>query len=147
MNMPGNEFRTFQIEIVRMRIAFRQCLMRTLKKQGFAITYEMLQVLSSLWREQGVAQQVLAERTAKGKATLSCLMNSMEQKGYVCRKEDPADKRNKLVYMTPEGERFWYQILPTLNELYRRLEQRIGVAQIQRMTRELKTIEDALQEA
>ena len=147
MNMPGNDFRTLQIEIVRMRIAFRQCVMRLLKNHGVGISYEMVQVMSSLWREHGVSQQVLAERTAKGKATLSSLMNNLERKGYIYRREDPADRRNKLVFMTPEGEAFWHRILPLLNEQYARLEQHLGLQRIQRMTRELMEIEDALQKA
>ena len=64
----------------------------------------MLQVLSSLWHEQGISQQILAERIAKDKACLTNLMNNLEKKGYVYRKEDPADRRNKLVFLTPEGE-------------------------------------------
>lgn len=147
MKPTGNDFRTLQIEILRMRIAFRQCVMRVLKNHGVGISYEMVQVMSTLWREQGVSQQVLAERTAKGKATLSSLMNNLERKGYICRREDPADRRNKLVFMTPEGEAFWNQILPLLNEQYARLEQHIGLERIQRMTRELMEMEDALQKA
>lgn len=147
MKPSGNDFRTLQIEILRMRIAFRQCVMRVLKNHGVGISYEMVQVMSTLWREQGVSQQVLAERTAKGKATLSSLMNNLERKGYICRREDPADRRNKLVFMTPEGEACWHRILPLLNEQYARLEQHIGLERIQRMTRELMEMEDALQKA
>lgn len=62
----------------------------------------MLQVLSSLWHEQGISQQILAERIAKDKACLTNLMNNLEKKGYVHRKEDLADRRNKLVFLTPE---------------------------------------------
>lgn len=100
----GNEFRELMIQIFRTRMAFRRAMQRTLKDNNAGITFEMLQVLSSLWHEQGITQQALAERTAKDKACLTNLMNNLEKKGYVYRKEDTNDRRNKLVYLTPEGK-------------------------------------------
>ena len=99
------------LQVVRTRMAFRRAMQRTLKKNNAGITFEMLQVLSSLWHEQGISQQILAERIAKDKACLTNLMNNLEKKGYVCRKGDPTDRRNKLVFLTPEGEEFKNQIV------------------------------------
>lgn len=100
----GNEFRELMIQIFRTRMAFRRAMQRTLKDNNAGITFEMLQVLSSLWHEQGITQQALAERTAKDKACLTNLMNNLEKKGYVYRKEDTNDRRNKLVYLTLRGK-------------------------------------------
>lgn len=80
------------LAIFRTRMAFRRAMQRTLRQNDAGTTFEMLQVLSSLWREQGVTQQVLADRTAKDKACLTNLMTNLEKKGYVCRKEDPIDR-------------------------------------------------------
>ena len=104
----------------------------------------MLQILSSLWHEQGITQQVLAERTAKDKACLTNLMNNLEKKGYVCRKEDPADRRSKLVYLTKEGEEFRNQIRPILDQVYVNAEQIIGLDSIRTMMSELKSVYDVL---
>ena len=93
----GGEFRELMLQVFRTRMSFRRAMQRTLKRNNAGITFEMLQILSSLWHEQGITQQVLAERTAKDKACLTNLMNNLEKKGYVCRKEDPADRRSKLV--------------------------------------------------
>ena len=101
----GAEFRELMLQVVRTRMAFRRSMQRTLKKNNAGITFEMLQVLSSLWHEQGISQQILAERIAKDKACLTNLMNNLEKKGYVCRKEDPNDRRNKLVFLTPADNR------------------------------------------
>ena len=64
----GAEFRELMLQIVRTRMAFRRSMQRTLRKNNAGITFEMLQVLSSLWHEQGISQQILAERIAKDKA-------------------------------------------------------------------------------
>lgn len=145
MTDRGNEFREFQQQIVRMRIAFRQCLQRTLKRQGISVTFEMLQVMSCLWREQGSTQQILAERTARSKASLSSLMTTLEKRGFIERRAEPSDRRNKRVYLSPEGERFWLRILPILNDLYARFEQNFGLERLRVMASDLKRIQDELE--
>ena len=76
---------------------------------------------------KGISQQILAELIAKDKACLTNLMNNLEKKGYVYRKEDPADRPNKLVYLTPEGEEFREQIRPILDQVYVYAERVIGI--------------------
>ena len=145
MRQEGSDFRDFQLQIVRMRIAFRQCVQQTLKRHNIHVTFEMLQVLSCLWREQGATQQILAERTAKSKASLSSLMTNMEKRGYIERREKTSDRRNKRVYLTPEGERLWMRILPVLNRLYARLEQTVGLEHLRNMSLNLSKIQDVLE--
>ena len=141
----GAEFRELMLQIVRTRMAFRRSMQRTLRKNNAGITFEMLQVLSSLWHEQGIGQQILAERIAKDKACLTNLMNNLEKKGYVYRKEDPADRRNKLVFLTPEGEEFKDQIRPILDQVYVYAEKIIGIESIETMLSELKGVYDVLE--
>ena len=111
-------------------MASRQAMQRLLKDIGAGITFEMLQIMSCLWNEQGISQQTLAERTAKDKACLTNLMNNLERKGYVCRREDPHDRRNKLVYLTDEGERFREWIAPHLQHHYALLEEKLGTGKL-----------------
>ena len=85
-------------QMLRTRMAFRQALQRVLKRNNIDITFEMLQVLSSLWQEQGISQQALAEKTAKDKACMTNLMTNLEKKGWIMRQEDPNDRRNRLAY-------------------------------------------------
>ena len=133
----GAEFRELMLQIVRTRMAFRRSMQRTLRKNNAGITFEMLQVLSSLWHEQGISQQILAERIAKDKACLTNLMNNLEKKGYVYRKEDPADR--------PEGEEFKDQIRPILDQVYVYAEKIIGIESIETMLSELKGVYDVLE--
>lgn len=81
----------------------------------------------------------------KDKACLTNLMNNLEKKGYVHRKEDPADRRNKQVYLTPEGEEFKEQIRPILDQVYVYAEQVIGIESIELMLSELKGVYDVLE--
>lgn len=103
--VEGKEFRELMLQVVRTRMAFRRSMQRTLKKNNAGITFEMLQILSCLWHEQGITQQVLAERTAKDKACLTNLMNNLEKKGYVHRKEDPEDRPEEQTGFPNPGRR------------------------------------------
>ena len=145
MTDGGGDFRDFQLQIVRVRIAFRQCLPRTLKQHGISVTFEMLHVPSCRVRERGTTQQKLAERTFKSKASLSSLMNTLERHGLVLRRAESADRRNKRVYLTPEGEKFWQRILPILDELYTRIEKNIGLDRLRNMTSDLMLVHDELE--
>ena len=69
----------------------------------------------------------------------------IEKKGYVYRKEDPADRRNKLVFLTPEGEEFKDQIRPILDQVYVYAEKIIGIESIETMLSELKGVYDVLE--
>jgi len=141
----GTEFRELMLQVFRTRMAFRRAMQRTLKRNNAGITFEMLQVLSSLWHEQGITQQVLAERTAKDKACLTNLMNNLEKKGYVRREEDPTDRRGKLVFLTNEGEEFRNQIRPILDQVYVNAEQTIGLEGIKVMMSELNSVYNVLE--
>ena len=108
-------------------------------------TSEMMQEMSCLWSEQGISQQTLAERTAKDKACLTSLMTNLERKGYVCRHEDPKDRRNKLVYLTDKGEAFHQWIAPTLAAYYKRLEDILGIDKLQQTEELLKELQYAIE--
>ena len=116
MIREGAEFRELMLQVFRTRMAFRRSMQRTLRKNNAGITFEMLQVLSCLWHEQGISQQILAERIAKDKACL-----------------------------TPEGEEFKEQIRPILDQVYVHAEQVIGIESIEIMLSELKGVYDVLE--
>lgn len=119
------------LKILSTRMAFRQTIQRVLKRNKIEITIEMLQIMHCLWRKEGVSQQYLAERTAKDKACLTNLINNLEKKGWVIRKEDPSDKRNRLIFLTTEGRELSLQIRPLTDELYAQLTKKMGEKQVQ----------------
>ena len=109
------------------------------------ITFEMLQVLRCLWEEQGISQQVLAERIAKGKAALSNLIMNLEKKNYVCRQEDVSDRRNKRVFLTAEGAVFYERINATLDDIYASAGMALGVEKTRGIVSDLKLTCDVLE--
>lgn len=133
------------LQLIRTRMASRQAMQKLLKQSGAGITFEMLQIMSCLWSEQGISQQTLAVRTAKDKACLTNLMLNLERKGYVCRHEDPKDRRNKLVYLTEKGEEFHQWIAPVLTAYYERLEQILGTEKLKQTDELLKELQHVIE--
>lgn len=133
------------LQLIRTRMASRQAMQKLLKQSGAGITFEMLQIMSCLWNEQGISQQTLAVRTAKDKACLTNLMLNLERKGYVCRHEDPKDRRNKLVYLTEKGEEFHQWIAPVLTAYYEQLEQILGTEKLKQTDELLKELQHAIE--
>ena len=108
------------------------------------MTFEMLQIMSNLWQQQGISQQALAEKTAKDKACMTNLMNNLEKKGWITRQEDPSDRRNRLVYLTPEGERMNDSVRPLIQDLYSRMAAEIGLDNIQSNINQLRKLDEVL---
>lgn len=140
MTTEGAQFREMMYAVVHTRMEFRRMLQRLLKSNNTGITFEMLQILSSLWQQQGISQQILAERTAKDKACMTNLMTNLEKKGYIYRIEDPQDRRNKLVYLTEEGKKFSDRLKPLLTDAYARAEKEIGMDNIRTILSGLERI-------
>lgn len=127
-------------QMLRTRMAFRQALQRVLKRNNIDITFEMLQVLSFLWQEQGISQQALAEKTAKDKACMTNLMANLEKKGWIMRQEDPNDRRNRLVYLTPAGEEISDRVRPLIKDFYTQTGQLMGIENLNACSNQLETL-------
>lgn len=75
---------------------------RRVKALGF--TRSQWWVLNHLFRNNGATQSELADILEVEKATLGRLLDRMEQKGWVRREPDAADRRVKHVFLTEEVE-------------------------------------------
>lgn len=73
---------------------------------GINISMEQFLVLIYLWQKDGRKQQELAELTSKDRASISRIIDLLEKKQLVKRLPDPADRRNKLVFLSKKGKDF-----------------------------------------
>ena len=146
MGKESAAFRELMLQVFRTRMAFRHSVQRAPRKVEAGITFEMLQVLRCLGEEQGITQQVLAERIAKGKAALSNLIANLEKKKYVYRLEDASDRRNKRVYLSEEGALFYGQLRSSLDDIYASAGITVGMEKMKTLLADLKLTRDALEE-
>jgi DNA-binding MarR family transcriptional regulator len=68
------------------------------------VTPVQFAILNALIDDPGEDQVTLAGRVAFDAATSGSVIGRLEAKGWVRREADPADKRRKLLWVTPEGE-------------------------------------------
>jgi len=128
--------------ILKTRMTFRQTIQRLLKSNNVDMTFEMLQVMHCLWKEQGVSQQTLAEKTAKDKACLTNLINNLEKKGWVVRREDTSDRRNKLIFLTPEGITVADKVKSILKDMYTLVGEQMNPRHMEACIKHLKKLNE-----
>lgn len=83
--------------------AYRILVRRRFKEAQIDLTVEMLQVLDCLWQKDNQSQQELADALLKDKVSMTYLINNLSKRQLVKRCDTDADKRVKLIQLTPEG--------------------------------------------
>jgi DNA-binding MarR family transcriptional regulator len=71
----------------------------------FGVTPVQFAILNALMQDPGEDQVTLAGKVAFDAATFGSVIGRLESKGWVRRKADAQDRRRKLLWVTPEGER------------------------------------------
>ncbi len=68
------------------------------------LTVEQLHILKQLFLANGQTQSQLCEGVGKSPANITRILDRLEKKGSVSRKNNPDDRRSILVFLTEEGE-------------------------------------------
>ena len=71
---------------------------------GFDVTPVQFAILHELLARPGEDQVTVASRVAFDAATSGSVIGRLEKRGWVRREADMADRRRKLLWITPEGE-------------------------------------------
>lgn len=72
---------------------------------SFDVTPVQFAILNALIDDPGEDQVTLSGRVAFDAATSGSVIGRLEAKGWIRREPDANDKRRKLLWVTPEGER------------------------------------------
>lgn len=97
----------------------------TLLEHGIDLSKEQWLVLKKLHEKDGQVQNNLAFLTNRSKTSLTRLINTMEKKGYVNRKNCEEDKRINHVYLSQKGRKIYDRSLPLLRIIISSLEEGI----------------------
>jgi DNA-binding MarR family transcriptional regulator len=109
----------FTRKLSMVNTAYRQFIQNKLRENNVNLTFEMLQVLTCLWHQDGINQQEIANITVKDKASMTYLIDNLVKRDLVYRAEDNNDRRNKLIYLTRQGARTQEQIQPFLDDMHK----------------------------
>ena len=75
-------------------------LQKNFRNAGLDITIEQWSILYHLWKEDGLSQLELGNRTFRDKASTNRLIDNLEKQELVVRVASKEDRRINLVYLT-----------------------------------------------
>ena len=118
--------------MAELRIYMRQFAQVKIKDQGINMTFEMIEVMSILWKKDGINQQEIADKTLKDKSSMTYLIDNLVKRDMVSRVEDDNDRRNKLIYLTPAGLDLEQRLKPWIDEVYETATVGIDIADLKK---------------
>ena len=83
--------------------ALARRLQKYFREAGLEITVEQWSVLVHLWKQDGVNQQELCNRTFRDKPSITRLVDNLEKLGLVKRVAGKDDRRINFIFLTDEG--------------------------------------------
>lgn len=78
----------------------------------FDVTPVQFAVLNALMDTPGIDQVTLSARVAFDAATSGSVIGRLEGKGWIRRESDAQDRRRKMLWLTPQGERATLEMKP-----------------------------------
>lgn len=104
------------------------------------MTPEEFAILVRPWKENGIPQSKLTEKTLKDKTNVSKLIDRLAKKSLIEKKSTKTDQRNNYIFLTDRGVKLKYLVLPHILQLIETMSKNIPVADIQAAIRTLKNI-------
>jgi DNA-binding MarR family transcriptional regulator len=111
------------------------------------VTPVQFAILNALMDDPGEDQVTLAGRVAFDAATFGSVISRLEAKGWVRREPDAVDRRRKLLWVTPAGERAAVAMKGAVSRAQRRILQPLDVRERQQLMRLLAKLVDGRQSA
>ena len=75
-----------------------------LRKHGVPLTPEQFMLIDLLWNLGEMTQQELADLMQKDKNSVTSLVDAIERKGFVVRRQSKTDRRSNTLVLTEKAE-------------------------------------------
>lgn len=103
-----------------MKSRLRQKIQTRINEYDPDLSFELIEVLGILSRDNGINQQEISNKVSKDKSSITYLINSLVKRDLVERTEDKNDRRNKQVFLTSKGKEIIETVYPWALELYKK---------------------------
>jgi DNA-binding MarR family transcriptional regulator len=117
--MPNNQFKKGELYsfITGMAsTAVGRRLQKNFKQAGLEVTIEQWSVLYHLWKEDGLSQQELCERSFRDKPSITRLLDNLEKQKLVKRKASKNDRRKNLIELTDAARQLQEMTMEVANQ-------------------------------
>jgi DNA-binding MarR family transcriptional regulator len=82
--------------------------------------------LAFIYNEPGIHQNILGERIALDRSSVTKCLEGLENRGFVLREVDRKDKRARLLYITPPGKEMLEDVTIAARRARSRIQDAIG---------------------
>jgi DNA-binding MarR family transcriptional regulator len=110
---------------------------------SYEVTALQFAILQALMDEPGADQITVAQRVALDAATSGSVIMRLEERGWLRREASSTDRRRKLLWLTPEGEKAALEMKKPARKVQQRLLDALDEAEKQQFVSMLKRISDA----
>jgi len=88
---------------------FAECRLKqytssALRRANIDLTPEQFLLLDLLWNQGTMTQQKMADTMRKDKNSITNLVDALERKGYVVRRQSASDRRSNMLVLTETAE-------------------------------------------
>jgi DNA-binding MarR family transcriptional regulator len=118
--------------VTELRTHLRQFLQAKIREHHLDLSFELIEVMAVLWRQDGINQQVLADTIVKDKSSMVYLIDNLIKRDLVYKAQDEKDKRNKLIFVTDEGKQLQKKLNPLIIEMYESSSEGISTTELKK---------------
>lgn len=104
------------------------------------LTNGQFSLLMSLNRPQPPAMKDVASLLAMDRTTLTAALKPLEKRGLVVIEQDPADKRSRLLSLTPGGHRLLAEAFPLWQQTHAEIEKPFAPKEMDQLRRQLRAL-------
>ncbi|WES99270.1 MarR family transcriptional regulator [Chryseobacterium arthrosphaerae] len=103
-----------------MKSRLRQKIQTSINAFDPDLSFELIEILGLLSRNDGINQQEIGNKVSKDKSSITYLINSLVQRNLVERIAYKNDRRNKQIFLTPKGKEIVEAVYPWALDLYKK---------------------------
>lgn len=115
-----------------MKNRLRQKIQTKVNEYDPDLSFELIEILGLLSRNDGINQQEIGNKISKDKSSVTYLINSLVKRELVERIEYPNDRRNKQIFLTVKGKEIVQIVYPWALELYQKAADNLSENEIQK---------------
>ncbi|MDQ1803176.1 MarR family transcriptional regulator [Chryseobacterium sp. CKR4-1] len=114
-----------------MKSRLRQKIQTRINEYDPDLSFELIEILGVLSRNDGINQQEISNKISKDKSSVTYLINNLVKRELVERIEYSNDRRNKQIFLTAKGKEIVEIVYPLALELYEKAAGNLGIEKIQ----------------
>ncbi|NKB35022.1 MAG: homoprotocatechuate degradation operon regulator HpaR [Pseudomonadales bacterium] len=113
--------------------------------RSFDLTDQQWRVIRVLASQENIEAFELSQQSMILPPSLTRILKNLEGDGLVKRATDKEDQRKVLINLTAKGKRKYQQVVPESEKIYRSIEKKIGKKELDKLLKQLVSLNSSLE--